>query len=62
VPERWVEFDGDFCILQRDYEAVELSVDVGEILTVEFTESGWAWATRESGQSGWVPLENLRQE
>ena len=22
-------------------------------------ESGWGWATNESGQSGWVPMEYL---
>jgi hypothetical protein len=26
---------------------------------VEFTEAEWGWATNESGQSGWVPLECL---
>jgi len=32
---------------------------VGEVLTVEFEESSWAWATKEGGESAWVPLENL---
>jgi hypothetical protein len=59
VPENWVEKEGDSCVLRRDYTATELSVEEGETLTVEFTEAEWGWATNESGQSGWVPLECL---
>ncbi len=57
--QQWVEIRGDSCVMKRDYDATELSVEVGEVLTVEFEESHWAWATKESGESGWVPLENL---
>jgi len=59
VPENWVEIDGGSCVMKRDYNATELSVEVGEVLTVEFEESGWAWVTKEGGESGWVPLEHL---
>ena len=57
--KNWVEVDGDLCVLQRDYTATELNVDEGETVTVLLMESGWGWATNESGQSGWVPLEYL---
>ena len=59
VPENWVQKEGEFCVLQRDYTTTELSVDQGETVTVESVESGWGWATNESGRSGWVPLECL---
>ena len=59
VPENWVEIEEDSCVMKRDYNATELSVIVGEVLTVEFEESSWAWATNEGGESGWVPLQNL---
>jgi hypothetical protein len=59
VPERWVEIEGDACVLQRDYVATELPVQEGEIVTVERIESGWGWGIRESGEQGWVPLANL---
>jgi hypothetical protein len=59
VPEDWVETEGQFCVLERPYTATELSVEEGETVTVLLVESGWAWATNESGQSGWVPLEYL---
>lgn len=61
VPEHWVDIEGDSCVMKRDYNAIELSVEAGEVLTVEFEESGWAWATKEGGESGWVPLENLER-
>jgi uncharacterized protein YgiM (DUF1202 family) len=54
-----VEVEGEQCILQREYTATELNVDEGETVTVLLMESGWGWATNESGQSGWVPLEYL---
>ena len=36
-----------------------LRVEKGETVTVLLMESGWGWATNESGQSGWVPLGGL---
>ena len=57
VPENWVEKEGESCVLQRDYTATEQSVEEGETVAVLPVESGWGWATNESGQSGWVPME-----
>ena len=59
VPDNWVEREGEYCVLQRPYTATELSVEEGEKVTVLLMESGWGWATNESGQSGWLPLERL---
>jgi hypothetical protein len=59
VPETWVMLEGESCVLERDYTGAELSVDRGETISAEFVESGWAWATKENGESGWVPLDNL---
>jgi len=59
VPENWVEIEGEQCVLRRDYTATELSVEEGETVTVLLMESGWGWATKNGGQSGWVPLGHL---
>jgi len=59
VPENWVQIDGDSCVMRRDYNATELAVEVGEVLIVEFEESGWAWVRKENGEGGWVPFGNL---
>ncbi|HUW96528.1 MAG TPA: SH3 domain-containing protein [Anaerolineae bacterium] len=56
-----MEKEGECCVLQRPYTATELNVEEGETVTVLLMESGWGWVTNESGQSGWVPLENLAQ-
>jgi hypothetical protein len=45
--------------MRRDYDATELSVEVGEKLTMGEEESGWAWCTNREGRRGWVPLEHL---
>jgi hypothetical protein len=58
VPEAWVSLEANRCVLQRDYSAVELDVEPGELLRVELTESGWAWVTRRTGSRGWVPLDH----
>ena len=59
VPENWVDKEGEFCLLQRDYTATELSVEEEETVTVEFVESEWGWATKEGGDRGWAPMECL---
>jgi hypothetical protein len=59
VPESWVELGTGVCTLKRDYAATELSVEERARVAVELVESGWAWATTESGQSGWIPLAHL---
>ena len=59
VPEIYVERRGDTGVALYDYEATELTVKVGEELTVSKDESGWMWCTNQEGQSGWVPAENV---
>jgi uncharacterized protein YgiM (DUF1202 family) len=59
VPEKYVKRTGAACVLLCDYEATELSVSVGEALTMEKEESGWIWCTNQAGQSGWVPADHV---
>ena len=59
VPENWLELADETAVLLRDYSATELGVAPGQILSASLFESGWAWATNEDGEEGWVPLENL---
>jgi len=59
VPEEWVSIAGDTCTLLRDYDALELPVEPGDMVEVEFTESSWAFVQDERGRQGWVPLECL---
>ena len=61
APESWLEIDeaAHTAIAKRDYTAIELETQPGEHLVIQQVESGWAWATNEAGQSGWVPLSHI---
>ncbi len=59
VPKGHVEQIGDIWRARFAYDAIELSVHVGEELTVDKEESGWAWCTNQQGESGWIPVENI---
>ncbi|WP_039056285.1 SH3 domain-containing protein [Enterobacter sp. Bisph1] len=43
----------------EDYTARELSVIVGEKITIGTSLNGWCWATNVAGESGWLPEENI---
>ena len=59
VPEAYLAQQGTTGILLREYDATELSVDVGEELTIFDEEGGWFWCANHDGQRGWVPAENV---
>lgn len=59
VPCSWlVKGDGTWRV-SRQFNAIELTVVLGEILDVTFAESGFFWATKQNGEAGWVPRENV---
>jgi len=59
VPEGYVEQAGNKGIALFDYDAIELSVSIGEMLSIEKEESGWFWCFTQHGKSGWVPAEHV---
>jgi uncharacterized protein YgiM (DUF1202 family) len=59
TPAAYLARDGARGVALRDYDARELTVVAGETLTVHYEESGWAWCTRKSGESGWAPARCL---
>ncbi|HZR38787.1 MAG TPA: SH3 domain-containing protein [Ktedonobacteraceae bacterium] len=62
VPKTYVELAGVTGKARHDYNAIELSVTVGEKVVAGQEESGWVWCTNMHGKSGWVPIENIKQE
>lgn len=60
VPERFLEREGDVGLARVDYSAVELTVSVGEILSLEQEVGGWFWARTETGDRGWIPAEHVQ--
>ncbi len=60
VPQQYLKIEGNRGILNRDYDAKELSIEVGEILTVFEIINGFAIAENSHGETGWTPLKCLR--
>ena len=59
VPRSWLaRVDGTWRVI-RQFNAIELTVVPGEILDVTLSESGFFWATKQNGEAGWVPCENV---
>ena len=59
APRGWLAKQSDRWHLERDFNAIELTITPGEILKIEFEESGFYWASRESGEHGWVPCDHV---
>ncbi len=60
VPERYIEREGEVGLARYDYDATELSVRVGDVLTIHNVESGWLWCMGQDNQNGWVPLKHVK--
>jgi uncharacterized protein YgiM (DUF1202 family) len=59
VPAGALERHGSVGVAVRDYDATELTVAAGEVLTVREEVGGWCWCTNGRGESGWVPARHL---
>ena len=55
VPEAWIDQTSQPWRMRRDFSALELTVEPGDVLTLHFSESGFLWVTTETGETGWVP-------
>ncbi|HKJ26293.1 MAG TPA: SH3 domain-containing protein [Anaerolineales bacterium] len=59
VPKLYLQMDGHVGVFIQDYNALELTLQVGEILTGFEEVNGFCMAENENGQKGWAPLKNL---
>jgi len=59
VPGTYVKIEGGRGRMLQDYNAIELTIHVGDILTVHKTESSFYWVTNQAGNQGWVPIANV---
>lgn len=46
--------------LIKDYTAQELAVASGDEIELIFTDCGWSWCRKTSGDEGWLPTEILK--
>ncbi len=61
VPETIIHMDkdGKTGTASYPYDATELTVTVGDELTVEQEESGWLWCVKHQGKLGWAPVAHV---
>ena len=59
VPKQFLEIEDKEGIFIRDYNAMELSVSVGERLLVFEIVNGFGMAENSDRIKGWVPMRNL---
>ena len=59
VPVQYLQLDGSVGVFIREYNARELSLQTGEILTAYEEINGFCMAEKENGQKGWAPLNHL---
>ena len=60
VPEKIVKITGGSAVAQESHDAHEISMQEGEIVRIEKIETGRAWVTDMTNETGWVPLKNLK--
>lgn len=60
IPDAYVERRDGRWVSLEDYVARELTVERGETLTSRTAIAGWEWCEKSTGETGWVPSENLR--
>ena len=59
TPRAWLRREGGVWRIDRDFDAIELTVESGELLEVLEEESGFYWAANSGGDRGWVPCEHV---
>jgi uncharacterized protein YgiM (DUF1202 family) len=59
VPEVYVDRQGNTGSMRCNYDAVELTIYIGDILTVHKMESAFYWVTDRNGRQGWVPAAHI---
>ena len=57
IPENYVERKDNKGTMRCDYDATELTANIGEELIIEKEESGWFWCINQKKQRGWIPIE-----
>ena len=61
-PKQFLEISKDEGTFTRDYNAMELSLSVGDVLEVDEIVNGFGMAEKADGDRGWVPMKNLMLE
>jgi hypothetical protein len=61
VPKQYIHYDSGQWVLKTEFNAMEISVDVGDCLDVYEIVNGFGMAEKPDGKRGWVPMKHLQQ-
>jgi hypothetical protein len=61
VPDSFVRSNGERAVLLRDYDATELTVNVGQLISMIEDVSGWSWCRTAENELGWIPNDCLNR-
>jgi len=59
APRKYLEIRSNLGRLLRDYDATELTLDGGEIVSAAYDLDGWVWCLCQDGRAGWIPANCL---
>ena len=62
VPKQYLDIESGQGTLITDYNALELSVVIGETLSIHEIINGFGMAEKPDGTCGWVPMKCLELE
>lgn len=57
MPAEFLEITANRGIVLRDYNAIELTVAIGEDVFIFDEAAGWYWVQNKHDKRGWVPVE-----
>ena len=57
TPKQFLNIEGESGTFVRDYDARELSISVGEQISIIEIVNGFGMAEKSDGAKGWVPLK-----
>jgi multidrug efflux pump len=60
VPREWLRIEGNRGVLNRNYDATELNLEVGEQLEVTLVLDGWYFCRADDGRVGWIPQRTVK--
>jgi len=59
TPHAWLVRNPDGWRIDRDFNAIELTIEPGEALDVLKEESGFYRVAKSDGETGWVPCDHV---
>ena len=61
MPKQFLNIDGNNAVFNRDYNALELSVSIGDKLFICDVVNGFGMAENLNGKRGWVPMKCMQK-